>query len=1678
MISDFQIRRQEERYFPLHTQVHSDSDMVLYELSKFFQDEDRLKKLSPQLIGENTILSSLRYCFMRNGCHVDPSEIFLLVNTVLECSVNLDQDPELFSYVILSYSQYQWIDEIILIRLENSLQKILQDKKTLRNHLRNIKNRSVKLVLATKLSEAESTIDEELFISIITLLPYVTDESTLLEGLSLSEWSLALKTSYWQHGLKSKNRFIHEDLEQFSFYLVKLENSYGHELVDYLVNVLNESSFFSTKSLLNFVYRFYAEDTELSFDILADFSMLISELTTVLGSPSTKYDAQVLLDLYRKQVGDNKRKIGYTRSLMFKLGFIASEDRRIETLIEILQKSPHHNDITQLLAEMDGLFRKIEDENIVLKYAIKCYNRQHAAVDRGDFRPEELIYSACCNDETNFKKIINILRSEIITINKMKNSAFYLLDIVNRGIKLKRGFSLRDTQKLVVMLTLMNKKNLLAQVATGEGKSLIIATLCIIKCLYGEKMDIVTSSSVLAKRDAESEPPKSNIDLYALFDVRVGHICSEDIDQRIQVFNNCDVIYGDLSSFQRDYLLDRFYGKNILGTRIFKNVIVDEVDSMLLDNGNNMLYLSHDIPNMDKLQSLFVFLWRSVNRPINSIEDLNEFYDNTAIKQSVIADLYGMIMRDEVEDKVWKVLIESKTIDEDGRLLIYLKDYTQLVKQFRFQSSKMENRLIFLLNSIAMRQRMVKIPEDLYKFVERHLDKFIDNAKQALFMNVGVDYVIDVDRTGLDPDLNPKIIIIDKNTGTDQSSSQWHEGLHQFLQIKHACKLSLMSLKAVFISNVSYLKLYENLYGLSGTLGSNQEKELLNELYTVDLIKIPTSKPKHFCEEKAVISGYSEQWIENIYGETKTKLLRQRSVLIIGETVKDVDYIAKHLIKRATADEKDNPNSQIYKSLKAPYIYKREHDEFVFGQGNAYLTCGKVIIATNLAGRGTDIKLEKELIKAGGLHVIVTFLPANCRVEEQAYGRAARCGEEGSGQLIIIANEENSGLYSSKIFQLKSARDIDEFQRLKTVKKFYDERITIEENCFAKFKSHYENFRREMEQSEYTKEMMKLLLDSFLDKWAFWLDENSQLIESQVANSTKQEKLFHSLDDFLRPISLQFDHWLDSPNQFLKLANHYVKSKEYGKASSYFEKIIKHHSYYLAEALYYSSVITIKEHGCGPLKKTEPAFQKLKNDLIVARGLFEEKINDCSNDQAVVESFKKQETNILIYIEAFSEQEKTISQIYSLFINSIDDILGHSVSYNAFVNFQLNEIIAYDAFLELQEQGILTQSKASRVYSEDALTDIAREYDVSQAVLRKYLQENSLVTDESLVKVIDLPNVEEFWSLLKDKKILENEMEFLVINKEKLELIQPASIKSSVTNAKINVQFNQVKPTEIYQYPLNKEEDNIFCSKATLYNQLGNQCMLYLQTRGICSINRKANINSKEIEKKQQFSKFDSVQLSDLVKINIAEDESIAILEILSQPHVGVLEELSNGKYTLKGRIDCSSLPSYYKDVVGAILNSKFAYRLAYVHLQEYYREIQSNTEADLKLKFQFRLTSNPYQRLIFDLINKSIIEDVHVVYEKIKSRNFKEVFRSVRNSYAQHLDRLKEQGNLDFISKALDQLSCGIEKLETPNCFFSTLEGTLKAQHNSAIVEASWFSLNGMEDLIVVQEQAYSWKF
>ncbi|CAF2018011.1 unnamed protein product [Rotaria magnacalcarata] len=372
------------------------------------------------------------------------------------------------------------------------------------------------------------------------------------------------------------------------------------------------------------------------------------------------------------------------------------------------------------------------------------------------------------------------------------------------------------------------------------------------------------------------------------------------------------------------------------------------------------------------------------------------------------------------------------------------------------------------------------------------------------------------------------------------------------------------------------------------------------------------------------------------------------------------------------------------------------------------------------------------------------------------------------------------------------------------------------------------------------------------------------------------------------------------------------------------------------------------------------------------------------------------------------------------------------------------------------------------------------EYGISKSALenlRHGLNNNNIIDSQSLIQVIDLPNIEEFWSMLKDREVLTNEIEFIIVNKQKLELVDMKEITNLVETYEMKFEFEKLQTNELIQYPIGTCEEYIFC-KIELYENLKKSDRIYLEDRCILSTNRRAKINPNEIKEEQIFDKFNSITLSDLTSANISGEDSIAILGILSRTDDGILEEIAHGKYKLKGHINFSTLPECYQDVVSAIINSKFSYRLAYQHLQEQYNDIQENAKLDISSKLQLRLSAKPYEQLFYDLIDRGIIEDVKINYEKLKSIELKNIFEQPIQSYAKNHRNLSKNENIEFIKKTLEQLRCGIEKFKTPDCFYSSLEGTLKMQQNLCVVEASWFSLNGLENLITLEEQRYSWKF
>ena len=305
---------------------------------------------------------------------------------------------------------------------------------------------------------------------------------------------------------------------------------------------------------------------------------------------------------------------------------------------------------------------------------------------------------------------------------------------------------LRVTQKMVILYTIESDRNVLEQVNSGEGKSYIIATIAIIRRKIGYRhVDIITSSPVLAQRDADAMRS-----LYVKFSLTIGHNCEEDFEKRKKAYES-DIVYGDIARFQRDYLLHTFYKKNVLGNRTRAAVIVGEVDNMVLDNGNNMLYLSHDVVGLNLLNSLLIFIHKQIYLPIFSgiktdLESMRAQFDDKRIKQAVLKDICGQITLNDlmklkshqmttkhVED-FYSTLIQNEFIDSDGYLKITnIEQISGLDKHF-------SNDIIFLirlkntLRIVLNRERSINIPKCLRDFVKLHLDEFIKNSKNAMFM--------------------------------------------------------------------------------------------------------------------------------------------------------------------------------------------------------------------------------------------------------------------------------------------------------------------------------------------------------------------------------------------------------------------------------------------------------------------------------------------------------------------------------------------------------------------------------------------------------------------------------------------------------------------------------------------------------------------------------------------------------------------------------------------------------------------------------------------------------------------------------------------------------------------------------------------------------------------------------
>lgn len=715
---------------------------------------------------------------------------------------------------------------------------------------------------------------------------------------------------------------------------------------------------------------------------------------------------------------------------------IDSREKNVEELYREIERLNKNNKIINI-NEIKSIFIKIQN-----KY--KFYENKFIEKEKEEFY---------------LKYRIN----EIIKEND-NQCDFYisLIPILMRVCSIKLGYKPRVIQIIALLFFLFKDQNkgLIEQIYTGEGKTIIISFLAIIKALEGKKVDILTSSCVLAERDA-----KEMKELYNFFGLSVDY-CRANIDKelnenKLENFEcyNADIVYGNALSFEGDILRTNFMG--IIGrgkNRPFDCIIVDEIDNICLDNIKNTTELLDNFHGYKFLEYIYLYIYLKLS---------------------------------EIDKNIKENLLKEKLNNNEGidNYELFISNNKKNIIEKLINLSEEE-----LLDFNKLAQKNIIIPEHLHGFIKKRIKKWCESAFDAKYIyKENRNYII-----SNDPEYGFKTIkpVDFSNTGVIQENTVW-TGLHQFLEIKEGLRLTEENINSCYMSNLTFFKKYisnkeNNIYGLTGTLGTNKTQSALKILYNLDIFFIPSFKENKFKYLPPKITNDLKLYKDLLINEIiEISVNQQRAILIIFKYIEEVNEIYQLLLNMGFQNEK------IIKYTRNDMI---EQKNFL----NKEVECGSIILSTNLSGRGTDIKISESLEKSNGLHVVLTFIPTSKRIESQAFGRAGRKGENGSGQYII---------YSEKPFnQLIEERDDRENKEFAFLLKVYRKKI----NLFAEIFEDFSNFIKIIEKKIGYNET--ILLD-IREKWALFLVEHEL---TDIEKEYKDESSFQFDEDSFNTIKVEF----------------------------------------------------------------------------------------------------------------------------------------------------------------------------------------------------------------------------------------------------------------------------------------------------------------------------------------------------------------------------------------------------------------------------------------------------------------------------------------------------------------------------------------------------------------------------
>ena len=633
----------------------------------------------------------------------------------------------------------------------------------------------------------------------------------------------------------------------------------------------------------------------------------------------------------------------------------------------------------------------------------------------------EPTYEKMSDDELKIK--FNELKAQVVeekvTLDQILNDVFALVREASKRVLKMRHF---DVQLIGGMVL---NEGRIAEMKTGEGKTLVATLPVILNAMSGKGVHVVTVNDYLAKRDATQMG-----ELYNFLGLSVDVILSGGYDDEVrQAAYNADITYGTNSEFGFDYLRDNM--KFEAGQRVQRGhnfVIVDEVDSILIDEARTPLIISG---------------------PTNRTLD-------------------GYIRADQVAKQLTRGTPADPNVPGSKPTGDFIVDE--------------KNRTIMITEAGISKAEKLFGVENLYNLENAVLSHHLDQALKAhnLFEK-DVHYVVK----------DGEVVIVDEFTGRLSEGRRFSEGLHQALEAKEGVKIQEESQTLADTTYQNYFRMYKKLAGMTGT--AQTEATEFSQIYNLEVISIPTNVPVKRIDQNDLIYKTQNEKFKAVIDEIK-KAHEKGQPVLVGTASIERSEVLHEMLKKAGI-----PHSVLNAK-------NHEKEAEIIAQAGVK---GAVTIATNMAGRGVDIRINDEVRDLGGLYIIGTERHESRRIDNQLRGRAGRQGDPGMSRFYLSLEDNLLRIFGSdRIKAIMDRLGIDEGESIES-------RMVTRavENAQKKVESlHFEARKHLLEYDDVANEQRKTIYkyrDELLDKSYDMSEKIAQNRVEYATNLLDTAEIFH-----------------------------------------------------------------------------------------------------------------------------------------------------------------------------------------------------------------------------------------------------------------------------------------------------------------------------------------------------------------------------------------------------------------------------------------------------------------------------------------------------------------------------------------------------------------------------------------